>query len=107
MGSPHLEKQAPAHGLAGEEPANMKHSPRLVPTSLHLSCLLSGGAKSSLDYLHLYLLSLIRALFQVDLGKASTSQDRLERQLDILQVHQKQISDALNVMEAEAEHLSR
>jgi len=44
---------------------------------------------------------------QVDLGKASTSQDRLERQLDILQVHQKQISDALNVMEAEAEHLSR
>jgi len=44
---------------------------------------------------------------QVDLGKASTSQDRLERQLDILQVHQKQISDALNAMEAEAEHLSR
>jgi len=73
VGSPHLEKQAPAHGLAGEESANMKHSPRL----------------------------------QVDLGKASTSQDRLERQLDILQVHQKQISDALNVMEAEAEHLSR
>lgn len=49
MGSPHLEKQAPAHGLAGEEPANMKHSPRLVPSSLHLSCLLSGGATSLLD----------------------------------------------------------
>lgn len=42
---------------------------------------------------------------QADLAKASTSQDRLERQLDILQVHQKQISDALTVMEAEAEHL--
>ena len=49
MGSPHLEKQAPAHGLAGEESANMKHSPRLVPSSLHLSCLLSGGATSLLD----------------------------------------------------------
>ncbi len=62
MGSPHLEKQAPAHGLAGEESANMKHSPRLVPSSLHLSCLLSGGATSLLDNLHLYLLSLILAL---------------------------------------------
>ena len=49
VGSPHLEKQAPAHGLAGEESANMKHSPRLVPSSLHLSCLLSGGATSLLD----------------------------------------------------------
>mmetsp|Transcript_31093 Transcript_31093/g.77895 ORF Transcript_31093/g.77895 Transcript_31093/m.77895 type:complete len:185 (-) Transcript_31093:176-730(-) len=44
---------------------------------------------------------------QVDLGKASSSQDRLERQLDILQVHQKEICDALGVMEAEAEHLAR
>mmetsp|Transcript_6544 Transcript_6544/g.16747 ORF Transcript_6544/g.16747 Transcript_6544/m.16747 type:complete len:195 (-) Transcript_6544:277-861(-) len=44
---------------------------------------------------------------QVDLGKASSSQDRLERQLDILQVHQKEICDALTVMESEAEHLSR
>ena len=51
--------------------------------------------------------SMLVAPSQVDLGKASTSQDRLERQLDILQVHQKQISDALNLMEAEAEHLSR
>ena len=65
------------------------------------------GRRPCSIYLHLYLLSLILLLFQVDLGKASTSQDRLERQLDILQVHQKQISDALNVMEAEAEHLSR
>ena len=46
-------------------------------------------------------------IVQVDLAKASTSQDRLERQLDILQVRQKQITDALGVMEAEAEHLSR
>ena len=107
MGSPHLEKQAPAHGLAGES-ANMKHPPRLIPTSFHPSCLLSGWATSLLD-----LPSPVPTKFascsqtQVDLGKASTSQDRLERQLDILQVHQKQISDALNAMEAEAEHLSR
>ena len=44
---------------------------------------------------------------QVDLAKASSSQDRLERQLDILQVHQKEICDALSVMESEAEHLAR
>ena len=62
MGSPHLEKQAPAHGLAGEESADMTHSPRLFPTPFHLSCLLSGGATSLLDNLHLYLLSLILAL---------------------------------------------
>ena len=108
MGSPHLDKQAPAHGLAGEESAYMTHSPRLFPTPFHLSCLLSVAATSLLDLSSPVLtLSLLLAQTQVDLGKASTSQDRLERQLDILQVHQKQISEALNVMEAEAEHLCR
>lgn len=47
------------------------------------------------------------AALQVDLGKVSSSQDKMDRHLHILQVHQKGICETLSVMESEAELLTR
>jgi len=44
---------------------------------------------------------------QFELGKASSSEDRLERQLDILQAQQLEIMDALTAMEYEVQRLRR
>ncbi|EEH59982.1 structural constituent of nuclear pore, nucleoporin 62 [Micromonas pusilla CCMP1545] len=42
---------------------------------------------------------------QANLGKASTSQERMERQLQILLANQIEISDALTFLESEVDHL--
>jgi len=44
---------------------------------------------------------------QANLGKASTSQERMERQLQILLANQIEISDALTFLESEVDHLER
>jgi len=44
---------------------------------------------------------------QVELGKASSSQDRLERQLDILQTQQIEIMESITALESEVQRLKR
>lgn len=99
MGSTYFGEQATTDGPAGE----------IISYVMSLRSVghFIGNWSLSTRELFLTLEPKCRKTVQVDLAKASTSQDRLERQLDILQVHQKQISDALAVMEAEAEHLFR
>ena len=44
---------------------------------------------------------------QIDLARVTSSQDRLERQLEVLQAHQREVDEALRIMESVAEQLSR
>ena len=49
----------------------------------------------------------LRCSLQVELGKASSSQDRLERQLDILQTQQIEIMESITALESEVQRLKR
>ncbi len=44
---------------------------------------------------------------KIDLARVTSSQDRLERQLEVLQAHQREVDEALRIMESVAEQLSR
>lgn len=49
----------------------------------------------------------ILSALQIDLARVTSSQDRLERQLEILQLHQQEVDEALRIMESVAEQLGR
>ncbi|ACO68382.1 structural constituent of nuclear pore [Micromonas commoda] len=49
----------------------------------------------------------ILSALQIDLARVTSSQDRLERQLEILQLHQQEVDEALTIMESVAEQLGR
>ena len=56
---------------------------------------------------YLSLISELSFTPKIDLARVTSCQDRLERQLEVLQAHQREVDEALRIMESVAEQLSR